>query len=108
MFDRSVKKIIYSKVTTEPSVEPATSTEAKLHLKVDHTDDDTLITIIIQAAREIIEQYTHRSLITQSRTIKLDYFPDREILIPHGPLISITSIKYYDEDEAQQTLSSTL
>lgn len=101
--------IIYSKVTTEPSVEPITRTEAKVHLRVDHTDEDTLIDILIQAARETVEQRTNRSLITQSRTIKLDYFPSNyTIYLPYGPLISVTSVKYYDENEAQQTLSSTL
>lgn len=102
-------QIIYSKVTTEPSVEPITSTEAKLHLRVDHTDDDTLITILIQASRETVEQLTNRSLITQSRTIKLDRFPcSNTIEIPYGPLISITSVKYYDADNTLQTMSSSL
>lgn len=103
-------RIIYSKVSTEPSAEPVTSIEAKLHLRVDHTDDDTLITILIQAARELVEQHLGRSLITQSRTIKLDTFPrcSNAILIPYGPLVSVTTLKYYDEDEVQQTLSSSL
>lgn len=109
---------LYSKVTTEPLVEPVTLTEAKLHLKVDHTEDDSLITILIQAARETIEQKTNRSLITQTRTMKMDYFPRNygygykqdwaAITLPFGPVSSITSVKYYDEDEVQQTLSSTL
>jgi len=101
--------IIYSKVTTEPSVEPITSTEAKVHLRVDHTDEDSLIAILIQAARETVEQRTGRSLITQSRTIKMDYFPQTNtIQIPYGPLISVTSVKYYDEDNVQQTMSASL
>lgn len=101
--------IIYSKVTTAPSAEPVTSTEAKLHLKVDHTTDDTLITILIQAAREAVEQHTNRSLITQTRTIKMDTFPISDtISLPNGPLSSVTSVKYYDTSEVQQTLSSTL
>ena len=101
--------IIYSKVSSEPAVEPVTLTEAKLHLRVDHTDDNSLITILIQAAREITEQHLGRSLITQSRTVKLDYFPRcNEITVPYGPLVSVTTLKYYDEDEVQQTMSSTL
>ena len=101
--------IIYSKVTTEPTVEPITIAEAKVHLRVDHTDEDSLITILIQAARETVEQRTGRSLITQSRTIKLDRFPYLNcIYIPYSPLISITSIKYYDTTDTEQTLSNTL
>ena len=100
--------IIYSKVTTEPSIEPITLTEAKVHLKVDHTDEDSLITILIQGSRETIEQRTNRSLITQTRTIKLDYFPwSQTICLPDGPLISVTSVKYYDENLTFQTFSSS-
>ena len=101
--------IIYSKVTSAPSVEPVTSTEAKLHLRVDHTTDDTLIAILIQAARETVEQHTNRSLITQTRTIKMDRFPFSDtISLPNAPLSSVTSVKYYDTSEVQQTLSNTL
>lgn len=101
--------IIYTKVTSDPAVEPITSTEAKLHLRVDHTTDDTLIAILIQAARETVEQHTNRSMITQSRTIKLDYFPQNNTIhLPNGPVSSVTSVKYYDGDAVQQTLSSTL
>ena len=101
--------IIYSKVSSAPSLEPVTSTEAKLHLRVDHSNEDTLIAVLIQAAREIVEHHLGRSLITQSRTVKLDYFPRcTEITLPYGPLVSVTSLKYYDEDEVQQTMSNTL
>lgn len=101
--------IIYSKVTSAPAVEPVTSTEAKLHLRVDHTTDDTLIAILIQAARETVEQHTNRSLITQTRTIKMDRFPFSDTIhLPNGPLSSVTSVKYYDTSEVQQPLTSTL
>ena len=101
--------IIYSNVTSEPAVEPISLVEAKLDLKVDHTDENDLIDILRQVAREMVEQRTGRSLITQSRTIKLDYFPRSGVIVlPHGPLQSVTSIKYYDADEVEQTLSNTL
>ena len=100
-------KIIYSKVTSDPSIEPITVTEAKLDLKIDTSDDDDLLTIFIQAARESVENRTGRSLITQTRVIKMDYFPmDDTILLPNGPIISVTHVKYYDEDDTLQTLSS--
>lgn len=101
--------IIYSKVTTEPSVEPIILADAKIHLRVDHSDEDSLITILIQAARETVEKHTGRSLITQSRTIKLDNFPRTSILqLPYGPVSSVTSIQYSDEDDATQTMSASL
>lgn len=107
--------ILYSKVTTEPSSEPIAVSEAKQHLHVDHTEEDQLIRLLIQAARETVEQHTNRSLITQSRTIKLDYFPRwitpegwGQITLPYAPVSSVTSISYYDENEDSQTLDPSL
>jgi uncharacterized phiE125 gp8 family phage protein len=100
--------IVYSKVSVEPSVEPVTLTEAKLHLRVDHTTDDDLINILRQVAREMVENYTNRSLITQTRVIKLDNFPCFDtIRLTHGPIQSLTSITYDDANDASQTLASS-
>lgn len=99
--------IVYSKVTTEPAAEPISLDEAKLHLRVDHSADDSLIGILIQTAREIVEAHTNRSLITQTRVIKLDNFPCLgTIRLTHGPVQSL-SITYYDQDDASQTLASS-
>ena len=95
------------KVTTAPSVEPVSSTEAKLHLRVDHSTDDTLITSLIKAAREWCESYQNRAFITQSITLTLDEFPD-VFVVPRPPLQSVTSIKYVDTDGVQQTLSDSV
>lgn len=100
--------IVYSKVTSEPAVEPISPTEAKLHLRVDHSADDSLIGILIQTAREIVEAHTNRSLITQTRVIKLDNFPCLgTIRLTHGPVQSLTSITYYDQDDVSRTLASS-
>jgi uncharacterized phiE125 gp8 family phage protein len=100
--------IVYSKVTSAPTVEPLSLTEAKLDLKIDSTDENDLIEILIKAARETVEIRTGRSLITQSRAIKMDYFPCTDtIRIPNGPVQAITHIKYYDDDEVLQTLSAS-
>jgi uncharacterized phiE125 gp8 family phage protein len=101
--------ILYSKVTAQPDVEPIVLADAKVHLRVDGTDEDTLIDILITAAREMVEKRTNRSLITQTRTVKMDYFPISDtILLPHGPVQSVTHVKYYDEDEVLQTFADTL
>jgi len=99
--------IIYSNVTTEPSNEAVLLAEAKSFLKIDSDDENDLITILSQAAREMVEIRTGRSLITQTRTIKMDYFPQSDtILLPNGPVVSVSSVKYYDEDEVLQTMSA--
>jgi uncharacterized phiE125 gp8 family phage protein len=95
-------------VVTPPEAEPIGITDiAKLHLKLDGTEEDLLLAIWIQAAREKIEERTGRSLITQGRQIKLDYFPCH-IELMNGPVQADSIvIKYFDEDEVEQTLSNT-
>lgn len=95
------------RLITAPAFEPVTLAEAKLHLRVDHTDDDTLITELIKAARVFVEKFTARALVEQTWELVIDAFPTNEILIPLPPLISVTSIKYDDLDGAEQTLPGT-
>lgn len=100
-------KIAYSKVTDEPAVEPISLTEAKLYLKVDDSTEDDLIDILRQSARESVEQRTQRSLITQTRTMKMDWFPSGDtILLPNGPVQEVTSVQYYDDDNDLVTLDA--
>ena len=96
------------KVTSDPSVEPITTAEAKTHLRIDSSDEDTLIGNYITAARKLCENLARRSFITQTITMKLDGFSGGEILLPRSPAQSVTSIQYIDTDGATQTWSSSL
>lgn len=60
----------------EPAIEPITLSEAKTHLRVDFTDDDTLITTLIIVARQAVEEFLGRALITQTWQVFYDRFPD--------------------------------
>lgn len=91
---------------TEPSVEPITLAEAKLHLRVDHSTDDDLITELIQTAREEAEKVLGRSLITQTWERRLDAFPASEIQLGWPPVQSITSVIYVDGDGTEITLDA--
>lgn len=73
--------------TTAPGTEPVTLAEAKLHLRVDAdlTADDTLITLLIGAARRYAEMYCNRSLITQRWRLVIDSFPGPSMIgVPFG------------------------
>lgn len=96
------------RVTTAPVLEPVTSTEAKAHLRIDGTDDDTYVGTLITAAREYCEAATCRAFITQSLCLYMPKFPNTRMLeLPRPQLQSITSLKYYDVDDAQQTYASS-
>jgi len=62
-------------IVTPPAEEPVTLTEAKNHLRVDLSDDDSLISALIVAAREHAEAITRRAFITQTLKLSLDAFP---------------------------------
>lgn len=89
--------------TTTPT-EPVTLAEAKLHLRVDGTDEDALITAMIAAARETCEDRIEGTIPTTGWKLTLDAFP-AVIKVPRGPLVSVQSVKYLDTTGVQQTLS---
>lgn len=84
--------------------------EAKAHLRVSHTYEDTQIDAWVAAATGIYDGrdgILWRSLMQQTWVWKLAGFPpSRELYIPLPPLVSVTSIKYQDADDAEQTLSA--
>lgn len=94
------------KLFAAPASEPLTLSDTKNFLKVEHTTDDSLITMLISGARIAAEGITNRALITQTWDFYIDQFPPWEQYIPFPSLQSITSIKYYDTDGALQTLAS--
>ena len=98
-----------STLISAPSTEPLTLAEAKLFLRVDTTAENALITGMIVAARQFVETYTRRSLVTQTWDCKYQGFMDtrRPLYVPHAPLQSVTSITYLDEDGDAQTLDSS-
>jgi len=85
------------KQTGAPAVEPISLAEGKLHLRIDTTAEDVLISSLIKAARQYCEGYQRRAYITQTWELWLDRFPDIDIIdVPLPPLQSVSSIKYYD------------
>jgi len=96
------------KLIAGPASEPITLEEAKLHLRVEHTADDTLITALIQSARQQAEHLLHRPLVTQTWERVLDAFPPVELELGMPPVSTIVSVKYIDTNGIEQTLSPGL
>lgn len=77
-----------------PALEPVSLDEVKAHLRVDHDDEDDLLTAAIVAARSHVESATRRVLVAQSWRLHLDRWPRRRMLrLPIAPLISVDEIR---------------
>lgn len=94
-------------LVTAPTSKPITLSEAKNHLRITANDDDKLITSLIAAAVDQVEEYTWRRLITQTWDLFEERFT-REMPLPYGSLQSVTTVKYYDVSGNIQTLSSSV
>lgn len=116
---------------TPPASQIITVSDAKLHLRIDTTAEDSYVSALIDAATNAIEAYTHRSLITQTWRYSRDRFPypypqngyvdplflqtpstgawlAEPIWLPRPNLLSVTSVTYLDVNGTQQTLSPSV
>lgn len=102
---RSLKRAV------APTVEPVTLAEAKAHCRVDSTADDSLIVGLITTARELVEDYIDRALVTQQLVMKFDKF-DSEVELPRPPMAAAgtataVTITYTIADGSTATLPTT-
>jgi len=88
-----------------PVANPVSLVEMKLHLRVDNSTDDSLISTLINAATEWCEKYEGQSYMMRSYKVYLDHFVN-EMILPFPPLISVSSVQYYDSSGDLQTLST--
>jgi uncharacterized phiE125 gp8 family phage protein len=82
------------KVITGPASEPLTLSDVKAWLKVDDSADDTLITLLISAARESAEKYLQMALLPQTIEEYYDGFYPYGLRLSISPIISLTHIYY--------------
>lgn len=80
-------------LVTAPAVEPVSLADAKAHLRVDGTDENSLITALIVAARQFVENHCEIALVTQTLRMTLPAFADA-IQLERPPVVGITQIEY--------------
>ena len=100
--------MLQPKLITPPEATPVTLDEAKAWAFIDFDDDDALITSMIVAATGFFDGYSGilgRALMPQVWLLEFPLFCSR-MRLPLSPVISVQSIKYYDVENAEQTLSS--
>lgn len=90
-----------------PTEEPVSLAEAKAHLRVTSTDEDTLIGALIVAARQWCESWTGRQFVTATWRLSLDRFPCWMVELPKPTLQSVSAIVYDAADGVATTLSGS-
>ena len=82
--------------------------EAKVHLRVDHDDDDDYIEALIAAATATIDGpdgWLGRALVEQTLEWQGNQFCG-DVTLGYPPLINIVSVKYIDTDGVEQIVPS--
>lgn len=89
----------------EPASEPVTLAEVKLHLRIDGTDEDALLNVLIASARRWFEDITGRTLYATTYEYSLGEWPcgDRIVLPRATTLTSIASLVYFGTDGTPAT-----
>ena len=98
------------KLFTPPAVEPVSLADIVSHLRIDSSDEDSLLLSMIEAARDYCESYQNRAYITQTWELALVSFPSgNEIILPRPPLQSsptAPTVKYYDTADVEATMAA--
>lgn len=124
-----IQPIPKAKLITAPAELAVSLSLLKQNLRVDSTDEDALITVILKAAIEKIEKLTSKKLINQTWDIFFDNFPcDRKadwwdgtkeapisqlvsqyskLELPFGILSSVTGVYTYDNDNTEYIFASS-
>jgi uncharacterized phiE125 gp8 family phage protein len=102
----------YALTCSAAGFELVTAAEAKTHLRIDHTSDDTYIGRLISAAGEIVEAMCDASFRLRTWTLKLERFPPgrQPIELPKSLAVSVVSseIIYYDSTDTQATFEDVI
>lgn len=93
------------KLITPPEIEPVTVAEVKLHARISHDVEDSLLAKWIKSARVEAENYQRRAYIGQIWELGFDAFPTTlPVQLPRAPLLQLISIKAYDYANAETVL----
>lgn len=99
--------LTWTRTPADDASEPVSLADAKAHLRVDGADEDSVITALIEAAREQCEEYLRRTILDSIIQLRLDYFHAERFCLPRGPVRSIESVSYLDTDGVNTALDQS-
>lgn len=87
-----------------PTAKPISLSEVKQQLRVEHSDDDLMLTRLINVAIAYtdVKGVLGQGMITQKWGQWLAANPPQEVKLLLGPVQDVTAVKYYDTDGVLQ------
>lgn len=99
-----------SVLVTPPASSLVTLSDAKEWLRVDSSAEDVVIDSLVSAANDYLDGpygVLGRALVTQTWALQMNGFPSgRKIELPVPVVRSVSSVTYYDAENAEQTFAS--
>jgi len=92
---------------TKPAEKAIALEELKEQARIDGTDEDALLSDLIDSSTEFCQEFTRRQFLTATYRLDLPKFTN-VIRLPRAPLQSATSVNYIDENGALQTLGTDI
>lgn len=94
-----------SQLVNAPLVSPITLPEVKFQLRIEHDEDDALITRLIDVATAFadVKGVLGKAMITQTWADWMGPNPTQSVQLLLGPVQSVNAVKYYDVDGNLQT-----
>lgn len=93
---------------TAAAVEPISLTEAKTHLRITGTEDDTYIARLITAATSTVQNRYWTQICTATFDEYFDAWPASQFSLRKSPTLTVTSVKYTDTAGVSQTAATTV
>lgn len=91
---------------TAAAVEPISLAEAKTHLRITGTDDDTYLARLIDVAIATLQQRYWTQICTATFDQYFDNWPSDHFLLRKHPVLAVSTVKYTDQDGSEQTVST--
>lgn len=92
--------------TSSNFAEPITLSELRKHLRIEHNEEDSYLSLLIGAARSVAENVIDGIIADRSFSLTLDEFPS-QIIIPSRPVDPASiEISYLDKEGNRQIFSN--
>lgn len=104
--DYPVKNNIIDVGRVDTGTEPISLVQAKSHLRITHTSDDTELTSLITQCRRIIEEFCCVSIVTKTVTFIGSLYGGMEL--PYGPVIALVTVQTGSSEGSGVTVYTTL